>query len=303
MTRLLIGTASGLLESIGNEPTPDPGFGERDVTAVLVHAGEIWAIADGRSVMRRDRTGTWTEVAESDEFELACALSAPDGLILGTEGAHLLRLGDDHLVRDAAFDAVEGRERWYTPWGGPPAVRSMAVDLAGRVHVNVHVGGISRSSDGGAIWESTIDIDTDVHQVVAHPTEPDVVLAAGAVGLAVSSDGGDTWRIERGGLHSAYARAVAVAGDAVLLTTSDGPRGGRAAIYRTSLDPGVPLEKCTDGLPEWFDGSIDSGWLVALGSTAAFATNDGCVFASDDAGRTWNRAADGLPGARWLCFA
>ena len=193
---------------------------------------------------------------------------------------------------------MEGRDTWFTPWGGPPAVRSIAEDLAGRLHANVHVGGIPRSVDAGASWEPTIDIDADVHQVVAHPTEPDVVFAAGAVGLAVSVDGGSSWRIEREGLHSTYARAVAVAGDRILLSVSNGPRGGRGAVYRTALEPGSTFERCTEGLPEWFDGNIDSGWLDARGSEVAFGTGDGEVFVSDDGGERWTRAATDLPSIR-----
>ena len=166
----------------------------------------------------------------------------------------------------------------------------------------MHVGGIPRSLDGGGSWEPTIDIDADIHQVVAHPSEPDVVLAAGAVGLAISEDGGAGWRIEQHGLDATYARAVAVASGHVLLTVSNGPRGGRAAVYRTTLEPNLHLEKCTDGLPEWFDGNIDSGWLVARDSVVAFGTGDGVIFLSDDEGERWTRAAEEVPSIRSLCF-
>jgi hypothetical protein len=231
-------------------------------------------------------------------------VATSQGVFVGTEEAHLLRLGDDSLLAPVeAFEAIAGRDDWFTPWGGPPAVRSIARDLSGRLHANVHVGGIPRSVDAGASWEPTIDIDADIHQVVAHPYEPDVVLAAGAVGLAVSVDGGASWRIEREGLHATYARAVAMAGDHVLLTVSNGPRGGRAAIYRTTLEPGSAFERCTVGLPEWFDSNIDSGWLDVRGGEVAFGTGDGEVYRSDDAGERWTRAAIGLPSIRAMRFA
>jgi hypothetical protein len=301
VTRLLIGTSVGLFELDGDQPS-DPGFGEREVTALAVDAGVTWAVADSRSLMRRDGSGAWEEIARSEDLEITCLVVTPTDLFVGTDEARVLRLRDGDLVGVEAFDRVEGREKWYTPWGGPPAVRSLAVDLAGRIHANVHVGGIPRSMDGGAIWEPTIDIDADVHQVIAHPTDPDVVLAAGAVGLALSEDGGASWRVERDGLRSTYARAVAVAGDSIMVSASDGHRGGHAAIHRTTLGPNPRLEKCTQGLPEWFDGNIDTGWLAASGSDAAFATSDGRVFASDDAGASWRQATAGLPRVRWLCF-
>jgi hypothetical protein len=296
---LLIGTREGLFALAGGEPRPEASFEAREVAALAVREGAAWAVAGHNAIVRREPDGTWTDVAKS-ELEIVCLAETSHGVLAGTEEAHLLRLvGDDGTLAPVeAFETVEGRESWYTPWGGPPAVRSIAQDLAGRLHANVHVGGIPRSVDAGASWEPTIDIDADVHQVVAHPTHPDVVLAAGAVGLAMSVDGGLSWRIEREGLHATYARAVAVAGDRILVSVSNGPRGGRGAVYRGGLEPGAAFERCTEGLPEWFDGNIDSGWLDARGSEVAFGTGDGEVFVSQDAGERWTRAATGLPSIR-----
>ncbi|HEX5903078.1 MAG TPA: hypothetical protein VF028_08220 [Actinomycetota bacterium] len=304
MTSLLIGTRNGLfgLEN-GAAPVPDPSLGAQDVTAVDVGpGGEVRAVVDRHAIVGRDASGTWPELARSDDLAIDCLLSTPTGVLAGTDEAHVLRLADDgSFERDGSFDAIEGRDAWYTPWGGPPAVRSMAVDLAGRIHANVHVGGIPRSGDGGASWEPTIEIDADIHQVIAHPTQADIVLAAGAVGLAISENGGTSWRIEADGLHSSYARAVAVAGDTILLTAATGPHGGRGAVYRIPIE-GIAFEKCADGLPGWFDGNIDSGWLVADGAAVAFGTSTGDVFLSEDEGRTWGRAAEGLPQIRALAF-
>src|ERR671911_702449 len=253
MTDLVIGTGEGLFGLAGGEPHLDPSFGAREVAALAVHDRAAWAVAGRIAIVRREPDGSWTDVARS-ELRLVCLAATSHGVLAGTEEAHLLRLvGEDGTFAPVeAFETVEGRETWFTPWGGPPAVRSIAQDLAGRLHVNIHVGGIPRSVDAGASWAPTIHIDADIHQVIAHPTEPDVVLAAGAVGLAVSVDAGSSWRIEREGLHATYARAVAVADDRVLLSVSNGPRGGRGAVYRTALEPGSTFERCTEGLPEWF---------------------------------------------------
>jgi len=302
MTELLVGTSSGLFSSGGNGLGPVARFGDRGVTALAAAGGDVWAIADRRTLARREAGESWADVAESAELDLECVLPTGANVFAGTEEAHLFRLEGSDLVWVESFEAVDGRDDWYTPWGGPPAVRSMAADLAGRLHANVHVGGIPRSNDGER-WEPTIDVDADVHEVIAHPSEPDVVLAAGAVGLCVSTDGGATWRTEGDGLHSSYARAVAVAGDTILVSACTGPHGGRGALYRTTLDAGAGFEKCTDGLPEWFDGNIDSGWVAANGSDVAFGTPDGEVYRSADAGVRWERVADGLPTIRALCFA
>jgi hypothetical protein len=267
------------------------------IDAVSKDAWGLYALADGRSVWRRvgDR---WVQVTEVEGPAGRCLLATEDGLFVGTAEAGLVRFEDGELVPMRGFQEVEGRDAWYTPWGGPPDTRSMAHDGAGRLHANVHVGGIPRSSDGGQTWEPTIDVDADVHQVVAHPIEPDVILAACAPGLAVSRDGGDTWEIDREGLHAPYCRALAVAGDHVLVSASTGPFTERAAVYRRPLDARGPFERATAGLPEWFPSNVDSHCLVADGATAALGTAEGEVFRSEDGGSSWERVAAGLPAVR-----
>jgi len=68
------------------------------------------------------------------------------------------------------------------------------------------------------------------------------------------------------------------------------------------LEPNLRLEKCTDGLPEWFDGNIDSGWPVARDSVFAFGTGDGVIFLSDDEGERWTPSAEDVLSIRALCF-
>ncbi|MGH2770830.1 MAG: WD40/YVTN/BNR-like repeat-containing protein, partial [Actinomycetota bacterium] len=189
------------------------------------------------------------------------------------------------------------------PWGGPPDTRSLSSDAAGALFANVHVGGIVRSLDGGESWRPTLPIDADVHQVLAHPERPGMVLAPAAVGLALSLDGGDSWSYETEGLHATYCRAVAASGDVVLVTASTGPRGGQAAVYRRSLDDDAGFQRCRDGLPEWFSSNINTGCLAASGALAAFGTAEGTIFASRDGGETWKLLAQDLPPVRAVTLA
>jgi hypothetical protein len=83
------------------------------------------------------------------------------------------------------------------------------------------------------------------------------------------------------------------------VSASNGPRGGRSAVYRGALANGG-FERCRDGLPEWFEDNIDSSCLDALpdGSFAAFGTSDGQLFGSRDAGLSWSELASGVAGIR-----
>jgi photosystem II stability/assembly factor-like uncharacterized protein len=161
--------------------------------------------------------------------------------------------------------------------------------------VNVHVGGVARSRDRGRSWAPTLDIEEDVHQVLAHPTLGDVVLVAAAEGFGVSRDGGNTWQIVTDGLHAHYLRAVAVSDDTVLVSASTGPGGRRSALYRKRLDHDEAFERCRDGLPTWFDANIDTACLAAAASVVVFGTEDGRVFQSLDGGARWEMRAKGLP--------
>jgi len=306
MPTILVGTEDGI-HTAGAEPAP-VRFPGRAVDAMALAGGGdglVWALVDGRELWRGETAGEGRAVASSPGPRLRC-LAATDGTVLaGTAEAHLLRLEAGELRWVEPFDQVEGRDGWYTPWGGPPDVRSVAVGADGGLWVNVHVGGIPASPDGGRTWRPTIDVDADVHQVVTHPDDPGRVLAATARGLADSTDAGRGWTYLTEGMHAGYCRAVALAGDTVVVSSSTGPRGGRATLYRRPLDApaATPFERCRDGLPEWFEGNIDTACVDARWTTVAFGTAAGEVFASEDAGITWERVADGLPPVRCLLLA
>jgi photosystem II stability/assembly factor-like uncharacterized protein len=116
--------------------------------------------------------------------------------------------------------------------------------------------------------------------------------------LASSTDGGEQWVTAHEGLHGRYCRAVAFAGDAVLVSASTGPFSSTAAVYRRAVGSTGAFDKCETGLPEWFAGNIDTGWLDGSGEIAAVAGPDGTVCVSEDAGRSWRRLAAGLPAPR-----
>jgi hypothetical protein len=288
---VLIGTEDGL-HTLGSSSRHEPG---RSVSALATDGTTWWALLDGREVVR-DALSSPERIPLPEKVRGNCLLPGPGGGLVGTSEARLFQVQGGRCDPVAAFDAVEEREKWYTPWGGPPDTRSMARDRNGTLYVNVHVGGIPISTDGGGSFEPSIDIDADIHQVASLGTRPGWVFAAGARGLSESRDGGRKWSLSDRALHASYCRAVALAGDTLLLSASTGPRGGSAAVYRRPLDDGAaPFERCTEGLPERFDGNIDTHCLAASGRLAAFGTADGRVFVSEDGGRTWEEGATSLP--------
>jgi hypothetical protein len=207
--------------------------------------GGALAIVDGHSLHRRDPDGMWSAIATT-ELDLACCMAVGDVVYVGTDDARVLRVcADGALEQLRGFDVVAGRETWYAGsavingqrMGPPLGIRSITAVPDGAVLLaNVHVGGIPRSTDGGATWQPTIDVDSDVHEVRAHPNRPGVVMAAAAVGLCTSREGGVTWDVEQEGLHASYCSAVAFAGDDVFVSASVDHFAAQGALYRQRVD-------------------------------------------------------------------
>jgi hypothetical protein len=287
---IAVGTVGGLM-LFGSQQTTE--LQERKVRALYPNETELWAVVDDHNLVRRDSSGAWEGVAEVADLRLNCVLPVDGTVLAGTSLAHLLSVDDGRAETVSTFEAAPGREDWFTPWGGPPDVRSLDADDE-NIYANVHVGGILRSDPRLQSWEPTLDINSDVHEVHVAKEVKGLVLAACSWGLAVSRDGADSWTFHTDGMHAHYCRAVVASGGSILITASLGPRGGHSAVYRCPLERPEDLEKCEAGLPEWFADNIDTGCLAARADVAAFGA-DGEVFMSHDAGASWTSLASGLP--------
>ena len=302
-SQIIVATSRGLWVAGNESPV---AFEGRHVRGLAVGDGTVFVVVARHEVWRAAIDGdpagwTWSRVARSDR-QLTSLHPARGTLWAGTDGAHLLRTSthdDEGFEPVEAFDRHAGRESWYTPWGGPPAVRSIASAADDTLYANVHVGGILRSRDGGRSWAQTIDIGIDVHQVVV-AEEAGLVLAPSGRGFAESRDGGDSWRETTAGLDFSYMRAAAVAGETLLVSASNGPHGDRGAVYRRPLESTAPFERCADGLPEWFEGNVDTFCLASAAGVSAVGSPGGAVFVSSDAGMSWRAAVGDLPGINGL---
>jgi hypothetical protein len=268
------------------------------------HGGAL-AIVSGHSLCRRTFDGEWNTIATS-ECQLACSVAVGDVIYVGTDDARVLRVSANGKVDQlGGFDAVAGRDRWYAGSAlingqlvGPPlGIRSITAASDRTVLLaNVHVGGIPRSMDSGVTWQPTIDVDSDVHEVCAHPIHPGIVIAAAAIGLCISRDSGATWTVEQEGLHASYCSAVAFSGSDILVSASADHFATQGAVYRRPIDEHGPLVP-VGGLPRWIDGIVDTGCIATRASALAVADRAGSLYVSADAGRTWSRCANSLPTA------
>ncbi len=266
--------------------------------------GRVLAVVGGHSLCRRSADGQWTEVAKSD-FDLSCCVPIGDAVFGGTDDARILRIdpdGTQQLLR--GFDTVEGRDTWYAGTAvvdgkvmGPPlGVRSLTATCDGAVLlVNVHVGGVPRSTDAGLTWRPTIDVESDVHQVCAHPTRHDLVIAAAAKGLCISRDAGATWTIEERGLHAPHCSGVAFGRNDIFVSASIDPFAPQGGVYRRPIDGDGPLQPLGGGMPRWTDGKADTDCIATRDSTVAVIDQSGRLYVSHDDGASWSSPFDRLP--------
>ncbi len=123
----------------------------------------------------------------------------------------------------------------------------------------------ARSADGGATWTMDVTLpaaDPILEPLLAHPTEPLTLLAAGCRGLYVTYDGGDSWHLlVRAGENGLPAQRVVQ----------------RMAAAYAAVNP---------DLPAW----------DALFAVAYNADGDGVVLFSDDEGRKWDAISPLLSG-------
>lgn len=283
---LVIGTASGATTLDGDQLVEGVG-----ITHIARHGDSWWAVDDHGGV-RRDGEIVASMPADATAH---CVLATDQTVWVGADKARLYYVDDGSLSEDEFFAEAPGRDTWYTPWGAPADVRSMAVDADHTLYANVHVGGILRYDNTGVV--PTIDIDADVHQVATHPLRKGAVFAACAFGLAASSNGHD-FVIRSDGLHASYCRAVAVLDDQVMISASTGPGTERGRLYRGGLWEGR-FEPLMRGLPEWFDGNLNTHCLLVR-KDSVYAGHGETVWCSDDGGDTWEIARSGLDSINCL---
>jgi hypothetical protein len=300
--------SSGLFRVTGE--TVDQELADQPVRSLVAdELGNVLAIVGGHSLYRRSSNGEWAEIAHN-ACDLSCCAPLGEAVFVGTDDARLLRIdrdGAQHWL--TGFDAVAGRRSWYAGTAvvdgklmGPPlGIRSMAATSDEAVLLaNVHVGGVPRSTDAGHSWQPTIDIESDVHQVCAHATRSDIVIAAAGAGLCVSRDAGATWTIERQGLHAHHCSAVALGTSAMFVSAATDQFAEHGAVYRRPIDGTPQLQPLGGGFPRWTDGVVDTHCIATRDDIVAVIDGGGNVFVSTDDGATWSNSAARLPGASGL---
>jgi hypothetical protein len=284
------------LDGTGRQKAPTLIFEEGGVRRV--EQGSIWdviALEDGGVVALGGGTERRIHTGIEDTVHSLLLLSEdPLVLLIGTEPPHVYRLAaeGDAARRVRSFDELDCRGDWYTPWGGPAAVRSMARTGDGWLYADIHVGSIMRSPDRGETWEPvTPELHVDVHRVATCRADEERVYAQTADGFWISYDRGDSWEHRAGDLGERYGRCVVVhpdEADVALSTVSDGPHGDdvHGQLYRTE-DAGRTWTHVADGFPDSTKANIDTFHVGFARGDTAWAIVEETLYVGRERAASW----------------
>lgn len=237
---------------------------------------------------RRLKTGI------KDRIDSLCIVNEkPLDLLIGTTPPYIYRISEENPAqRIKTFDDLEVRSQWYTPWGGPAAVRSIASTTEGWIYADIHVGSIMRSPDNGRTWDPVKpSLHKDVHEVSTTPASKRRVYANTFLSVYISDNKGDSWEHRFKDLNNRYGRGIAVnpgAPDTILCGVSDGPTGVdvHGQLYYTE-DAGINWVHVTTGFPDSTKKNIDTFHIAYSEKDVAWVTDENILFMSTDRGKTW----------------
>jgi photosystem II stability/assembly factor-like uncharacterized protein len=232
-----------------------------------------------------------------DVSDLEFAGTEPAGIFVSHDGAATWRECPE-------VASLRDEHDWFLPYS-PEAGCVRAFAFHGeRAYAAVEVGGVLRSDDRGETWrlaggssgKPNFDIPpgpevfSDVHWVASHPASPDLVFAATAEGLYLSSDGGDTWTVSHRG---SYCRAVWIDPadvDHVVLSPADSVSRKNGRIEE-SHDRGRSWQPAPAGLDlPWPNRMVER--FAQVDETLFAVTNDGHLYAAPLRELRWQRVLE-----------
>ncbi|MCL6566373.1 MAG: exo-alpha-sialidase [Acidobacteriia bacterium] len=255
-------------------------------------------------------------------WHLEPSLDDPDTVYAGVEDAALFRSTDGGRSWQelAGLRGHETGAQWQPGAGGLCLHTILLVPgNPERLFVAISAAGVFRSDDGGRSWKpinrglkSNFLPDPDaavghcVHRIALHPARPNVLFMQKHWDVMRSDDAGESWREVSGNLPSDFGFPIAVHAHEpetiyVVPIHSDAehyPPEGRLRVYRSRIGGGE-WEPLTNGLPQRhcyvnvLRGAMAVDRLDPCG--VYFGTTGGQVYASADAGSSWQAIAEHLP--------
>jgi hypothetical protein len=235
----------------------------------------------------------------------------------------------------ALFRSTDGGKNWHElpglrghgtgpkwqPGAGGMCLHTIILDPSdpNRIYIAISAAGAFRTDDGGATWKPinrglysryipnpTAEIGHCVHHVAMHPKRPGTLFMQKHWDVMRSDDAGDNWKEVSGNLPTDFGFVIDVHAHEpetiyVVPIKSDSehfPLEGQLRVFR-SRTGGNEWEPLTKGLPQsdcYVNVLRDAMAVDSLDKCGIyFGTTGGQVYASADAGDSWNPIVRDLP--------
>jgi photosystem II stability/assembly factor-like uncharacterized protein len=329
MTTIGIGTEKGgfvLRDESGDWTVDGPLFPGWKVTTWgrtpsgnhLAAIGSNWF---GPALHRSDDLENWEQVTagpaypeEGPTLNQIWTLHVHNNTLLaGVDEAGLFRSHDDGDTWEPveSLNQHESRAGWHPGLGGLCAHHILTA--GDRIWVGISAVGVFRSDDGGASFERhdsgvtpTVEDPQDgycVHGIAADPTDPDRIWRQDHSGVYRSADGAESWERIENGLPAGFGFPIRIDRESrrlfVIPLESDAnrlPVDGALRAYRSDDggDTWAVSGEGWDSAPTYttvLRGAMDTDGTGGL----FFGTTGGDVWATADAGDSWQRLPHGFP--------
>jgi photosystem II stability/assembly factor-like uncharacterized protein len=255
-------------------------------------------------------------------WHLEPSLNDPDTVYAGVEDAAIFKTDDGGKTwcELPALRTQESAPGW-APGAGGLCLHTILIDPSNhdRMFGAISSAGVFRTEDAGKSWrprnhglhsntmpDPDAEVGHCVHRIAMHPSRPNTLFMQKHWDVNRSDDGGDTWHEVSGNLPTDFGFVIDVHANEpetiyVVPITSDSLHyvaEGKLRVYR-SRTGGNEWEALTKGLPQkdcYVNVLRDAMAIDALDPCGVyFGTSGGQVYASADAGDSWDPIVRDLP--------
>jgi hypothetical protein len=255
-------------------------------------------------------------------WHLEPSLSDPETVYAGVEDAAIFRSSDGGKNwKELPGLRGHGTGPKWQPGAGGMCLHTIILDPSNpkRIYIAISAAGAFRSDDGGETWkpinrglrspyipDPNAEVGHCVHHVEMNPKRPDVLFMQKHWDVMRSDDSGDNWKEVSGNLPTDFGFVIDVHAHEpetvyVVPIKSDSEHyvhEGKLRVFR-SKSGGNEWEALTKGLPQkdcYVNVLRDAMAVDSLDKCGVyFGTTGGQVYASSDAGDSWNPIVRDLP--------